>query len=191
MNIAIIEDHALFADLLAKLCRRDFKFDVVLVETQGLRALPVLRKLKPDLVLLDISLPDVDGLDIAKTILRDLPKTRILALSSLRAAVTMKRVRDLGIHGFVDKRIQNVGMLKEAIDMVSRGLGYFSPVFNETVGPLLRDPKAYYRAPAPRPRAPGRDCADHRDHRLGHAPGGRRVPGGGNERLCRKADHRR
>jgi len=145
MKIAIIEDHSLIADLLATLCRREFKFDVVLIEAYGRRALPAIRTLKPDLVLLDISLPDIDGLELAESILRELPATKVLALSSLRDPVTLKRVRDLGIHGFVDKRDQNVHQLKEAIELISRGHEFFSPVVNEVIGPLRRDPKAYYR----------------------------------------------
>src|ERR1700691_6527723 len=113
MRIAIIEDHSLFADLLATLCRREFKFDVVLIEAHGRRALPAIRTLKPDLILLDIALPDIDGLEVAESVLRELPATKVLALSSLRDPVTLKRVRDLGIHGFVDKRDQNVPLLKE------------------------------------------------------------------------------
>jgi len=145
MKIAIIEDQALIADLLAAVCRRDFKFTVAVNETHGRKGLELIKKHRPDLVLLDISLPDMDGLDLAETILRCLPETKILALSSLRDPVTLKRVRDLGIHGFVDKRDQNVRLLKEAIDLVSRGHGFFSPVVNEVVGPLNRDAKAYFR----------------------------------------------
>jgi DNA-binding NarL/FixJ family response regulator len=145
MKIAIIEDHTLLAELMAAVCRRDFKFDVVITETLGLKGLAKVRLLKPDLVLLDLSLPDADGLDVAAAILQELPKTRVLAISSLRDPVTLKRVRDLGIHGFVDKREQNVKLLREAIRMVSQGHGYFSPVVSEVTGPLARDPKAYFR----------------------------------------------
>ena len=50
--------------------------------------------------------------------------------------MTLKRVRDSGIHGFVDKRDQTVQRLKEAIDLISRGHEFFSPVVNEVIGPL-------------------------------------------------------
>ena len=120
MKIALVEDHSLIADLLARLCRDDLQSEVVLVESHGLRALPSILQLRPDLVLLDISLPDANGLDVAEAILRELPQTRILALSGRIDPVTLKRVRDLGIHGFIDKRVQNVQLLKEAIDLVSR-----------------------------------------------------------------------
>lgn len=145
MKIAIIEDHSLIADLLTTLCRRDLKYDVVLTETLGRKGLQGVRKLKPDLVLLDLSLPDIDGIEVAQAILKELPKTKILVLSSLRDPVTLKRVRDSGVHGFVDKREQNVTLLKEAISLVGKGHEFFSPIINEVVGPLRQDPKAYYR----------------------------------------------
>src|ERR1700722_14556980 len=113
MRIAIVEDHSLIAELLATICRRDFKFDVVLIETRGREALSAIRKLKPDLVLLDITLPDIDGLVVAESILRELPATKVLALSSRRDPVTLKRARDLGIHGFVAKQNQSLELLKE------------------------------------------------------------------------------
>jgi len=145
MRIAIIEDHSLLAELLATVCRRDFKFTVVACESEGRKGLARVLALKPDLVLLDISLPDADGLDLAAQILQALPLTRVLAISSLRDPVTLKRVRELGLHGFLDKREQNLNRLREAIRLVSQGHGYFSPVVNDVVGALNRDPKAFFR----------------------------------------------
>jgi DNA-binding NarL/FixJ family response regulator len=145
MRIAIIEDHTLLAELLTSVCRRDFKFTVVACENEGRKGLARVLALKPDLVLLDISLPDADGLDLAAQIQAALPLTRLLAISSLRDPVTLKRVRELGLHGFLDKREQNVGRLREAIRLVSQGHSYFSPVVNDVVGALNRDPKAFFR----------------------------------------------
>jgi DNA-binding NarL/FixJ family response regulator len=145
MKVGIVEDHSLMADLLATLCRRDFNFDVVINETQGRKALAAMRRLKPELLLLDISLPDMDGLDLAEVVLRDLPATKVLVLSSLRDPVTVKRINTLGLHGFVDKRDQNVRVLRQAIGLVSQGTGFFSPVFQEVLGQLRRDPKAFHR----------------------------------------------
>lgn len=139
----------MLAELLATLCRRDFKFRVVLEETHGLKGLAKIRVLKPDMVLLDLSLPDADGLDIAAVILQELPDTKVLAISSLRDRFTLKRVRDLGIHGFMDKREQNVKLLREAIHLVSRGHGYFSPVMLAVTGEMGRDKKAFHRVLSP------------------------------------------
>lgn len=149
MKIVIVEDQSLIADLLTTVCRRDFKFDVVAVATTGKEGLASIRKLKPDLALLDISLPDMDGLDIAEIVLRELPRTRVIALSSLRDALTLRRVREIGVHGFVDKRQQSLSLLRDAIRLVSEGNSFFSPVVNEAAGMLRQDPNSFHRVLSP------------------------------------------
>lgn len=144
MKVAIIEDHAVIGELLATLCRRDFRYETF-CETTGTGGLELVRRERPDLVVLDISLPDGDGLEVAATIRRELPAARILAFSSLRDARTLWRTRELGLHGYFDKREQSVGRLKEAIRRVAGGECYFSPVYEEVLGRVRRDPRAYHR----------------------------------------------
>jgi len=145
VKIVIIEDQSLIADLLATVCRRDFGFEVLAAETHGGEGLDAVRRLNPDLLLLDISLPDMDGLDIAEIVLKEQPRTRIIALTALRDPVTFKRIRELGVHGFVDKRQQTLALLQEAIRLVSEGNTFFSPVMAEVIGALRQDPKSFHR----------------------------------------------
>lgn len=145
MKVAIVEDYRMTADLLALVCRTELKVDVVINETHGRPALEQIRKLKPDLVLLDLALPDIDGLAIADLILRELPVTKILVLSALRDPVALNSVRKLGIHGFIDKRHQTVEMLKNAIQAVKRGDSFFAPVINEAAAQQRSDTKCFTR----------------------------------------------
>ncbi|MGH7995565.1 MAG: response regulator [Opitutaceae bacterium] len=145
MKVVIVEDHAMIGGLLAELCRRDFRFDVTATAGLGAEGLAAVRRCRPDLVLLDVSLPDLDGLDIAETIRRELPATRILVLSSMRDARTLMRLRALGVHGFFDKREPTFVRLAEAIRRVSEGGAYFSPVVGEVLGSLRGDPHAFHR----------------------------------------------
>ena len=145
MKVAIVEDYSLTADLLATVCRRELNFEVVINETHGRPALRQILDLKPELILLDVSLPDMDGLTVAQTVLRELPATKILVLSALRDPVTLHSVRQLGVHGFVDKRLQTVAMLKNAIELVSRGHFFFAPVVNESAATQRSDPRAFNR----------------------------------------------
>ena len=87
MNVAIVEDHALFADFVRLLCERELGYHVVLNVTHGTGVVERLKQERPGLLILDLSLPDMDGLDIAREVRTELPDTRILVLSSLRDPV--------------------------------------------------------------------------------------------------------
>jgi DNA-binding NarL/FixJ family response regulator len=143
--VVIVEDQALLSDMLAATCRRELGFETVAVEATGQAGLEAVRRLSPELLLLDISLPDIDGLDVAAVVRRELPAVRILAFSSHREPRTIRRVRELGLHGFFDKQEQTLDRLKEAIERVMDGRGYFSPVFGVVVESLQRDALAYHR----------------------------------------------
>ncbi|MDB6093457.1 MAG: uvrY 1 [Verrucomicrobia bacterium] len=143
-RIAIVEDEVITSDLLATVCEREFFATVVVRESTGRSGLAAILAAEPDLVLLDISLPDVDGLAVAAEILRRQPRARVIAISALRDPLTMFRVRDLRLHGFVDKREQSVEMLKRAISAVLGGEGYFASVMTTVLEDLRCDPRAFY-----------------------------------------------
>ena len=144
IKIGIVEDDRITSDLLAAVCAREFGATIVVQETYGSRGLAELFKHEPDLAILDICLPDVDGLEIAKTILAKLPMCRVLVMSALRDPVTLMRIRELGVHGFVDKREQSVAMLKTAIQSVLHGKGFFASVMLTVLTELRRDPQAFH-----------------------------------------------
>ena len=99
----------------------------------------------PDLVLLDISLPDGDGLELAKKFLHELPQIKILAISAHRDPWTMLQVQRLGLHGFVDKHEQSPEVLTDAIHAVLAGRIYYTPIVNKSSMSIRRDPKAFIR----------------------------------------------
>jgi len=80
-RIAIVDDHALVRDGLARLLALEAGFSVVGSCGDGAGALKLLAACRPDVVLLDISLPDADGLDLVGEIRRRNPETRVLMLS--------------------------------------------------------------------------------------------------------------
>lgn len=145
MKVAIVEDHALFADFVRVLCERELGYEVVFNVTLGAGVVERLLVERPQLLILDLSLPDMDGLDIARAMRKDLPELRILVLSSLRDPVSLYRVQEAGVHGFVDKRHQNLAVLREALPLVAGGEPYFAPVFGQMTHSIQQDPKAYYR----------------------------------------------
>jgi two-component system response regulator NreC len=143
MKIVLIEDQAMFRDLLKKICREHFHLTVVGEAEDAATGLALCRKHKPDMVLLDLNLPDRDGISIADELLEMDPKMRILALSSECDDYTLYRVLNSGMHGYVDKNRQSVDVLKQAIDEVIKGRVFFTEVVQQVRQRLRTEPKAF------------------------------------------------
>lgn len=143
-RVVIIEDQRLVSEFLLFHCR-DLHLDVLQQCSGFQEGLDAIRHHKPDLVLLDISLPDGDGLELAKLIIDELPRVKILAISSHHDPWTMLQVQRIGIHGFVDKNDQRPEVLSEAILAVLGGRVYYTPVVNQSSASIRRDPKSFIR----------------------------------------------
>ena len=143
-KVIIVEDLRLVAEYFAYQCR-DLGLHVVQSCGSCREGLAAIRAQRPGLVLLDISLPDGDGLAVAKVLLAELPQTKILAISAHRDPWTMLQVQRLGLHGFVDKNEQRPEVLAEAIQAVLAGRVYYTPVVRESSASIRRDPKAFIR----------------------------------------------
>lgn len=143
-RVIIVEDQRLVAEFFTFHCQ-DIGLEVLQCCGTCREGLAAIRAHQPALVLMDISLPDGDGLELAKTILDEMPGVRILAISSHRDPWTMLQVQRIGLHGFVDKNEQRSGVLTEAINAVLSGRVYYTPIVNESSASIRRDPKAFIR----------------------------------------------
>src|SRR5216110_1116853 len=103
VRIVIVEDHVMFREVLRKVCAVDLKLKVVGEAGDGQTAVQLVRETKPDLVLLDLHLPNLDGFGVAEAIHEYSPETRILVLSSHCDEYTVFRAERAGVQGFVDK----------------------------------------------------------------------------------------
>jgi DNA-binding NarL/FixJ family response regulator len=119
-KVVIVEDQRLVAELFAFHCH-SLGLHVAQVARTVSEGLAAIRKHRPELVLLDISLPDGDGLELAKTVLGELPEIKILAISSHCDPWTMLQVQRYGLHGFVDKNDQRRVPRSGAIPRPSSG----------------------------------------------------------------------
>ena len=143
-RVIIIEDQRLVAEFFQFHCQA-MNLNVLSVHATLAEGLAGIRAASPDLVLLDFSLPDGNGLEGAKGILADFPDIKILGISAHRDPWTMLQVQRIGLHGFVDKHEQRTEVLTEAILAVLAGRIYYVPVVNEATARLRRDPKAFIR----------------------------------------------
>ena len=143
-RVIIIEDQRLVAEFFQLHCQA-MKLHVLGVHATLAEGLAAVRAGRPDLLLLDFSLPDGNGLEGARNILDEFPEIKILGISAHRDPWTMLQVQRIGLHGFVDKHEQRTEVLTEAILAVLSGRIYYVPVVNEATARLRRDPKAFIR----------------------------------------------
>ena len=143
-KVCIVEDQRLVAEFFSVHCR-DLGLQVLPWCGTCREGLAACREHRPDLVLLDISLPDGDGLELASMLLRESTQVKILAISGHRDPWTMLQVQRLGLHGFVDKNEQSANILTDAINAVLAGQVYYTPIVNKSSAAIRRDPKAFIR----------------------------------------------
>ena len=145
MRAVVVEDQILFREFLVNLLVDTFSHEVAGTATEGPEALDLIRATRPDLVFLDILIPKLSGIHVAKLILEELPGTRILAMSSETDIKTVYQVHQLRVQGFVDKNVATVETLSEAIRCVCAGKRYLSESLRMTVQTLRADPNAFQK----------------------------------------------
>ena len=124
-RVAVVDDHAFMRDLIAReLTRGNKPYDVVAAVGTAGEAISLCRRLKPDLLVLDIKLPDQTGLAAVPDIRRASPATRILLCTAFPTEDWISEADRCGADGFVEKTNTWDDFLL-AVDRVSRGQRYF------------------------------------------------------------------
>jgi DNA-binding NarL/FixJ family response regulator len=143
VQIVIVEDHLMFREVLRKVCTEELKHEVVGEAADGRRAVDVVGRTSPDLVLLDLHLPTLDGFGVVEAIRKKAPNVKILVLSSHCDEYTVFRSERVRVQGFVDKNTNSVSMLKSAIGAIGQGKVWFSEAFLKAKAARHRDPHSF------------------------------------------------
>ena len=142
IEVVIIDDHVFLAETLSCWLGRQPGVSVKGMAGDGEAGLKLCLDAKPDLALVDINLPKMDGLVLAKHLLSILPKLRLLIMSGQMDPYNIWRVSQSGAHGYVEKS-SKPSVLLEAITAVAAGQPYFSPVFEQVKNEWLNQPEAF------------------------------------------------
>jgi DNA-binding NarL/FixJ family response regulator len=102
-RLLLVDDHEIVRKNLREII--EFKTDCVIVgeAVDGLQAVVLAKKFTPDIAVIDVSMPGMDGLDAAQQILKQSPQTKILILTMHDAGPIMGRIQQAGIHGYLLK----------------------------------------------------------------------------------------
>lgn len=128
LRILIADDHALLRDGLKALVNSEPDMDVVGEAENGRSVLEKARQLKPDIVLMDISMPDMDGAHATRRLKEVFPIIKVLALTAHEDSSYLRHMMEAGASGFVLKRAA-ADQLIQAIHVVATDSRYIDPTF--------------------------------------------------------------
>jgi two-component system nitrate/nitrite response regulator NarL len=103
IRVLIADDHRLFAEALEAILAGESSIEVVGRARNGAEALDLALELEPDVVLMDISMPVMDGVEATRRIRESRPDACVLMLTGSNAAADIDRSRDAGATGYVTK----------------------------------------------------------------------------------------
>jgi len=132
IKILLADDHAIVRHGLAESMMKEEDMEVVGQAKNGLSAIDMVREKTPDVVVMDISMPDINGMDATREILRDFPKVKVIALSMHSAKKFVREMFKAGACGYLLKDCE-FDELANAIRTVMKGKSYISPEITDVV----------------------------------------------------------
>ena len=122
-TIFIVDDHDLMRSGLKNILRTAPDFELIGEASTGEDALRQIRQLKPDLVLMDVELPGLSGIETTERLLKILPKTRVVVLTAHSEPPLPARLLDIGAAGYLTKACESKELIS-AMRAVMRGERY-------------------------------------------------------------------
>ena len=131
----------MFRQAMSVCLNRDPEIQVVGEASDGAEALAETTRLQPDVVLMDLVMPKVDGFEAIRQIRKQMPEAKILVLTMYSDRETIQKAMRLGVSGYVLKDNSET-VLKEAIRRVAEGGRYLSEVVEQAVFEILEEDSA-------------------------------------------------
>ena len=132
IRIVIADDHTIFRQGLRMLLAQEDDMEVVGEAADGTEALELAKKHKPDIILLDIAMPTMDGVKVAGKIKKTLPQTKIIVLTSYSDDQFLFEFLKLGVSGFVLKDSASQELIY-SIRKSNEGMVFFDPSVSKKV----------------------------------------------------------
>ena len=132
IRILITDDHQLFREGIVNLLSAAPEIEIVAQAENGLEAIEKAKKLKPDIVIMDLGMPGMNGVEATQILQKELPQIKVLALSMHSDKQYIKEVLEAGAYGYLFKNC-TYDQLIEAVNTVSHGKKYLSDKITEVL----------------------------------------------------------
>src|SRR5690625_3257511 len=126
ITIALIDDHKLFREGVKRILSYEPSFEVVAEADDGRDANAIVEQYKPDIVLMDINMPEVNGIEATKKLIKTHPSTKVIILSIHEDESYVTHTLQTGAQGYLLKEMDTESLM-EAIKVVYDGGSYLHP----------------------------------------------------------------
>jgi len=132
IRVLLADDHTILRKGVRMLIDSQSDMEVVGEASTGREAIEETRKLKPDVVVMDVSMPELNGIESTRQICDELKHTKVVALSMHKDSVYVREILRAGARGYLLKDSEDDDLVK-AIRCVQRGEAFLSPAISDAV----------------------------------------------------------
>jgi DNA-binding NarL/FixJ family response regulator len=132
IRIFLADDHALVRHGFRMILAAQPDMEIAGEAGNGREAVELAEKLKPDVVVMDVTMPELNGIEATRRLIELSPRTRVLALSMHKDAVYVREILRAGARGYLLKDSADADLLA-AVRAVAKGEGYLSPGVSDAV----------------------------------------------------------
>jgi two-component system response regulator NreC len=132
LRIVLADDHTLFRQGLRRVLEEQAGWQVVAEASDGAEAVRLAQEHEPQIVILDIAMPRLNGVDATRQIARRLPEVRVLIVSMYSDDLYITQALQAGAHGFILKDSADADLVRAVRDLAG-GKSYFSPAVTKVV----------------------------------------------------------
>jgi DNA-binding NarL/FixJ family response regulator len=140
-TVAIIEDQTAIREMVMQAVIDPTLFQVIIESGDGLAGCEACLEQKPDFVILDVMLPNLNGTEILRRFRDKLPNTQVLIFSGYQNPDLVRELLQAGAHGFVEKSAP-LSELRKGVEIVASGCSYFGPEVALLLREAMADPKS-------------------------------------------------
>jgi DNA-binding NarL/FixJ family response regulator len=132
IRVLLADDHTILRKGIRMLIEAQADMEVVGEAATGREAIETARNLRPDVIIMDVSMPELNGIEGTRQICDELTRTRVLALTMHKDSVYVREILRAGARGYLLKDTEDDDLLR-AIRTIHRGEAFLSPAISDAV----------------------------------------------------------